>query len=67
MITFEYVKTQIEKKLKEPISTEALIQGMEHIIFERKKNILRDSLGGIETYVLEKLIQEGQNFRKKKN
>ncbi len=62
-LDLETIKIALDKKLRKDIPEEIIVGYIKTILSRREEKMLEESLAGIDTYILERIIN---NYRKKK-
>lgn len=62
-LDLETIKIALDKKLRKDIPEEIIVGYIKSILSRREEKMLEESLAGIDTYILERIIN---NYRKKK-
>lgn len=62
-LDLETIKIALDKKLRKDIPEDIIVSYVKTILSRREEKMLEESLAGIDTYILERIIN---NYRKKK-
>lgn len=62
-LDLETIKIALDKKLRKDIPDDIIVGYIKSILSRREEKMLEESLAGIDTYILERIIN---NYRKKK-
>ena len=62
-LDLETIKIALDKKLRKDIPEDIIVGYIKTILSRREEKMLEESLAGIDTYILERIIN---NYRKKK-
>lgn len=62
-LDLETIKIALDKKLRKDIPEDIIVGYIKSILSRREEKMLEESLAGIDTYILERIIN---NYRKKK-